>query len=69
MTNTVERIAGLATLLEEPLQEKLWEYAELLYIEQVAFDSPDASRLAEDLVPDVFSQPPDTLVTPTFSPA
>jgi len=68
MTNTVEHIAGLAALLEEPLQEKLWEYAELLYIEQVAFDSPDASRLAEDMVPDVFSQPPDTLVTPAFSP-
>lgn len=67
MTNTVERIAGLATLLEDTLQEKLWEYAELLYIEQVAFDSPDASRLAEELTPDIFSQPPDTLVTPPFN--
>jgi hypothetical protein len=41
MSLTVERIANLACLLEEPLQEKLWEYAELLYVEQVAFDSTD----------------------------
>ena len=41
MTPIAERIANLACLLEEPLQEKLWEYAELLYVEQVAFDSTD----------------------------
>ena len=41
MTQIVEHIASLATLLEEPLQEKLWEYAELLYVEQIAFDSAD----------------------------
>ncbi|MCU0690544.1 MAG: hypothetical protein MUF54_04015 [Polyangiaceae bacterium] len=41
LCNTVERIASLATLLDDPLQEKLWEYAELLYIEQVAFDTTD----------------------------
>lgn len=47
MNLTVERIAGLAALLNEHLQEKLWEYAELLYVEQVAFDDtePDASPL------------------------
>ena len=39
MTRIVEHIANLAQLLEEPMQEKLWEYAELLYVEQVAFDS------------------------------
>jgi len=43
MSITVERIANLACLLDEPLQEKLWEYAELLYVEQVAFDSTDPS--------------------------
>jgi len=41
MSTTVERIASLAELLDEPLQEKLWEYAELLYVEQVAFESTD----------------------------
>lgn len=41
MTQIVEHIANLATLLEEPLQEKLWEYAELLYVEQVAFESAE----------------------------
>ncbi len=66
MNNIVEHIAGLAELLEEPLQEKLWEYAELLYVEQVAFDGQDASRLVEELTPDALSQAPDTLVTPMF---
>jgi len=42
MSPTVERIASLASLLEDPLQEKLWEYAELLYVEQVAFDTTDS---------------------------
>jgi len=44
MTRIVEHIANLAQLLEEPMQEKLWEYAELLYVEQVAFDSLDPGR-------------------------
>ena len=43
MTRTVEHIANLAELLEDPLQEKLWENAELLYVEQVAFESKDVS--------------------------
>jgi hypothetical protein len=66
---TVERIANLACLLDEPLQEKLWEYAELLYVEQVAFECTDAER-AELLDPTVahalhgeISQPPDTLTS------
>lgn len=41
MTKTVERIANLACLLDDPMQERLWEYAELLYVEQVAFESTD----------------------------
>jgi len=44
MTRIVEHIVGLAQLLEEPMQEKLWEYAELLYVEQVAFESTEPGR-------------------------
>ena len=44
MTRIVEHIASLAQLLEEPMQERLWEYAELLYVEQVAFDSAESCR-------------------------
>ncbi len=55
MNDTVERIASLATLLDEPLQEKLWEYAELLYVEQLAFepsfDAPDTLRFFDELTP------------------
>lgn len=40
---TVEHIANLATLLDDALQEKLWEYAELLYVQQVAFDDTGTS--------------------------
>jgi hypothetical protein len=66
---TVERIANLACLLDDPLQEKLWEYAELLYVEQVAFECTDSDRL--DLLDPTLasalhgeiSQPPDTLVS------
>ena len=47
MSITVERIANLACLLDEPLQEKLWEYAELLYVEQVAFESTDPGASPE----------------------
>ena len=43
MSQTVEHIANLANLLDDTLQEKLWEYAELLYVEQVAFESDDPS--------------------------
>jgi len=39
MNSTVEHITNIATLLDEPLREKLWDYAELLYIEQVAYDA------------------------------
>ncbi|HNS97279.1 MAG TPA: hypothetical protein PLJ27_07175 [Polyangiaceae bacterium] len=41
MTRIVEHIANLAQLLDESLQEKLWEYAELLYVEQIAFESTE----------------------------
>ena len=44
MTRIVEHIANLAELLEEPMQEKLWEYAELLYVEQVAFESTEPAH-------------------------
>lgn len=53
VTLTVEHIAELASLLEEPLQEKLWEYAELLYVEQVAFESTDPSQWTVEQHPDV----------------
>lgn len=43
MPDIVKHIAELANLLEEPLQEKLWQYAELLYVEQVCFGSTDPS--------------------------
>jgi len=62
---TVERIANLACLLDEPLQEKLWEYAELLYVEQVAFEGPDDAfdpAVASALHGEI-SAPPDTLVS------
>jgi hypothetical protein len=57
MTRIVEHIANLAQLLEEPLQEKLWEYAELLYVEQVAFDSTDPGLWTIEPVanPDAFA--------------
>lgn len=48
-TSTVERIAGLATLLDDGLQEKLWEYAELLYVQQVAFDDTDPGVYAAQI--------------------
>lgn len=59
MTQTVEHIANLANLLEEPLQEKLWEYAELLYVEQVVFESTDPSLWTVEPVPnpDAFASP------------
>ena len=44
MNQMVEHIANLAELLDEPMQEKLWEYAELLYVEQVAFDSTEPAH-------------------------
>ena len=44
MTRIVEHIANLAQLLDEPMQEQLWEYAELLYVEQVTFDSSDSDQ-------------------------
>ena len=44
-TSTVEHISNLAQLLDEPLQEKLWEYAELLYVEQVAFSDETDEHL------------------------
>ncbi len=40
-SNHVERIAALASLLDDELQETLWEYAELLYVQQVAFEHTD----------------------------
>lgn len=54
MSQTVEHIANLAELLDEPLQERLWEYAELLYVEQVAFDAtqPEAWTIDEVLSPE-----------------
>jgi hypothetical protein len=57
MTRIVEHIANLAQLLEEPLQEKLWEYAELLYVEQVAFESTDPGLWTFEPVanPDAFA--------------
>lgn len=56
ISQTVEHIANLAALLDEPLQEKLWEYAELLYVEQVAFEShdPNAWTLEPARDPDAF---------------
>ena len=45
-TSTVEHISNLAQLLDEPLQEKLWEYAELLYVEQVAFADETDDQLS-----------------------
>ena len=39
MNSTVEHINNIANLLDEPLREKLWDYAELLYVEQVAYDA------------------------------
>jgi hypothetical protein len=39
MNSTVDHITNIANLLDEPLREKLWDYAELLYIEQVAYDA------------------------------
>jgi hypothetical protein len=59
MTRTVEHIANLANLLEEPLQEKLWEYAELLYVEQIVFESTDPSLWTIESVPnpDAFASP------------
>jgi|GEM_PF-3651027 len=47
--NTVERIASLASLLDDALQEKLWEYAELLYVQQVAFEDSDAAIYAAQI--------------------
>lgn len=59
MTQTVEHIANLANLLEEPLQEKLWEYAELLYVEQIVFESTDPSLWTVESTPnpDAFASP------------
>ncbi len=54
MTQTVEHIANLASLLDDALQEKLWEYAELLYVEQVAFDSDDPGAWTIEPPPDRF---------------
>jgi hypothetical protein len=51
MTRIVEHIANLAELLEEPMQEKLWEYAELLYVEQVAFESSEPGRWTFESTP------------------
>lgn len=48
MSRTVEHIANLANLLDDALQEKLWEYAELLYVEQVAFESDDPGCWARE---------------------
>lgn len=44
MIDITEHIARIAKLLEAPLQEKLWEYAELLYVEQIVFESTDPSN-------------------------
>jgi hypothetical protein len=69
MSMTVERIANLACLLDEPLQEKLWEYAELLYVEQVAFESTDhdaRTALDEAVAQALLGEriaPPDILVS------
>lgn len=41
MTSMVEQIATVAELLSDPLRQKLWEYAELLYVEQVAYDTTE----------------------------
>lgn len=59
MKKIVEHIANLANLLEEPLQEKLWEYAELLYVEQVVFESTDPSCWTAEPIPnpDIFASP------------
>ena len=47
-------IASLAMLLDLPLQEKLWEYAELLYVEQVAFESSDPGAWTIERESDAF---------------
>ncbi len=48
-SSTIERIASLASLLDDALQEKLWEYAELLYVQQVAFDDTDPNIYAAQI--------------------
>ena len=62
MNDTVERIASLAMLLDEPMQEKLWEYAELLYVEQLAFepasDPPDTLRYFDEMACGPCVEPP-----------
>lgn len=49
MSPAAERIASLAELLDDCLQEKLWEFAELLYVEQTAFESAEPERWTRDV--------------------
>ncbi len=39
MSTMIDRITSLARLLDDRLKERLWDYTELLYIEQVAYDA------------------------------
>ena len=55
-TNNVERIAALASLLDDELQETLWEYAELLYVQQVAFEHTDPLMVPAELDPRVWTK-------------